>query len=199
MSFTQGCWVLRRRPRSQPRQQRYPVRAVSSVRRFYRGLLRDFIGNLPPQRLLKQKLQSLTDIVNSKIFQSYECREMLLHTAVSVLQELIERGEEEDACIELLSNILEVLYKAQKRAEEQSRQHSGGKGRHKEHGDSELVKVKKHIQLILDRLLHTVNRRVIVLDRENNLRFEDEILRKLDSEVEGGRGDEQYKQLFESM
>lgn len=36
-----------------------------------RGLLRDFIGNLPPQRLLKQKLQSLTDIVNSKIFQSY--------------------------------------------------------------------------------------------------------------------------------
>uniref|UniRef100_A0A8B9EF44 Dedicator of cytokinesis protein 2 n=1 Tax=Anser cygnoides TaxID=8845 RepID=A0A8B9EF44_ANSCY len=30
-------------------------------------------------------------------------------------------------------------------------------------------------------------------------RFEDEILRKLDSEVEGGRGDEQYKQLFESI
>lgn len=32
------------------------------------------------------------------------------------------------------------------------------------------VKVKKHIQLILERLLHTVNRRVIVLDRENTLR-----------------------------
>lgn len=32
------------------------------------------------------------------------------------------------------------------------------------------VKVKKHIQLILERLLHTVNRRVIVLDRENSLR-----------------------------
>lgn len=31
------------------------------------------------------------------------------------------------------------------------------------------------------------------------LQFEDEILRKLDSEVEGGRGDEQYKQLFQSM
>uniref|UniRef100_A0A8V5FZH6 Uncharacterized protein n=1 Tax=Melopsittacus undulatus TaxID=13146 RepID=A0A8V5FZH6_MELUD len=30
-------------------------------------------------------------------------------------------------------------------------------------------------------------------------RFEDEILRQLDSEVEGGRGDEQYKQLFESI
>ncbi|GAB0187844.1 dedicator of cytokinesis protein 2-like [Grus japonensis] len=109
-------------------------------------LSQDFVGNLPPQRLLKQKLQSLTDIVNSKIFQCYECRELLLQTAVPILQELIEKGEEEDACIELLSNILEVLYKAQK------------------------VKVKKHIQLILERLLHTVNRRVIILDRENTLR-----------------------------
>uniref|UniRef100_A0A8B9EI45 Dedicator of cytokinesis 2 n=1 Tax=Anser cygnoides TaxID=8845 RepID=A0A8B9EI45_ANSCY len=43
-----------------------------------------------------------------------ECREVLLRTAVPILQELIEKGEEEDACIELLSNILEVLYKAQK-------------------------------------------------------------------------------------
>uniref|UniRef100_A0A8C8E8N0 Dedicator of cytokinesis 2 n=1 Tax=Otus sunia TaxID=257818 RepID=A0A8C8E8N0_9STRI len=43
-----------------------------------------------------------------------ECRELLLQTVVPILQELIEKGEEEDACIELLSNILEVLYKAQK-------------------------------------------------------------------------------------
>lgn len=32
------------------------------------------------------------------------------------------------------------------------------------------VKVKKHVQLVLERLLHTVNRRVIVLERENSLR-----------------------------
>jgi len=44
---------------------------VKSSRLDGRALLRDFIGNLPPQRLLKQKLQSLTDIVNTKIFQSY--------------------------------------------------------------------------------------------------------------------------------
>ncbi|PKK17452.1 hypothetical protein A306_00000107, partial [Columba livia] len=110
------------------------------------ALLRDFIGNLPPQRLLKQKLQSLRDIVTSKVFQSYECRELLLQTVVPVLRELIERGEEEDACIELLSSILEVLYRAQK------------------------VQVKKHVQLILERLLHTVSRRLIVLERENVLR-----------------------------
>ncbi|EMP29834.1 Dedicator of cytokinesis protein 2 [Chelonia mydas] len=111
-------------------------------------LLRDFIGNLPPLQLLKQKLQSLTDIVNSKIFQSYECREMLLHTTIPILRELIEKGEEEEACIELLSNILEVLYKAQKR------------------------KVKGHVQMILEQLLRTVNRRVIVLDQEHDLRLQ---------------------------
>lgn len=32
------------------------------------------------------------------------------------------------------------------------------------------VQVKKHVQLILERLLHTVNRRLIVLERENALR-----------------------------
>uniref|UniRef100_A0A8C4V4C9 Dedicator of cytokinesis protein 2 n=1 Tax=Falco tinnunculus TaxID=100819 RepID=A0A8C4V4C9_FALTI len=80
-----------------------------------------------------------------------ECRELLLQMAVPILQELIEKGEEEGACIELLSNILEVLYKAQK------------------------VNTK-HIQLILERLLHTVNRRVIVLDRENTLRVSTTLL-----------------------
>uniref|UniRef100_A0A803XS31 Dedicator of cytokinesis 2 n=1 Tax=Meleagris gallopavo TaxID=9103 RepID=A0A803XS31_MELGA len=43
-----------------------------------------------------------------------ECRDLLLRMAVPVLQDLIGRGEEEDACVELLSTILEVLYTAQK-------------------------------------------------------------------------------------
>uniref|UniRef100_A0A803VZ75 Dedicator of cytokinesis 2 n=1 Tax=Ficedula albicollis TaxID=59894 RepID=A0A803VZ75_FICAL len=42
------------------------------------------------------------------------CRELVLQVALPVLQELIQAGEEEDACIELLSSILEVLYQAQK-------------------------------------------------------------------------------------
>lgn len=36
-----------------------------------RAVLRDFVGNLLPQRLLKQKLQSLTHIASSKAFQSH--------------------------------------------------------------------------------------------------------------------------------
>ncbi|XP_029814277.1 dedicator of cytokinesis protein 2 [Manacus vitellinus] len=127
------------------------------------AVLRDFVGNLPPQRLLKQKLQSLTHIASSRVFQSHECRELVLQAALPILQELIQAGEEEDACIELLSSILEVLYQAQKSAEEL-------RARDKDRGDVELVWVKKHIQVILERLLHTVTRRVIVLDRENPLR-----------------------------
>ncbi|NXL39073.1 DOCK2 protein, partial [Glaucidium brasilianum] len=88
-------------------------------------------------------------------------------TAVPILQELIEKGEEEDACIELLSNILEVLYKAQKPGPAGG---SAGRSGMTVTPLTSQVKVKKHIQLILDRLLHTVNRRVIVLDRENSLR-----------------------------
>ncbi|KAM3672590.1 dedicator of cytokinesis protein 2-like [Ammospiza maritima maritima] len=127
------------------------------------AVLRDFVGNLQPQRLLKQKLQCLTDIASSKAFQCHECRELVLQAALPILQELIQAGEEEDACIELLSSILEVLYQAQKSADNL-------RARHKDRGDAELAQVKKHIQVILERLLHTVNRRVIVLDRENPLR-----------------------------
>lgn len=122
-----------------------------------RAILRDFVGNLLPQRLLKQKLQSLTHIASTKAFRSHgergpggtaeltqsmgmspfasclawlhgwgrfpharaplsppECRELVLQAALPVLQELIQAGEEEEACIELLSSILEVLYQAQK-------------------------------------------------------------------------------------
>ncbi|KAM7021291.1 dedicator of cytokinesis protein 2-like [Passerculus sandwichensis] len=127
------------------------------------AVLRDFVGNLQPQRLLKQKLQCLTDIASSKAFQCHECRELVLQAALPILQELIQAGEEEDACIDLLSSILEVLYQAQKSAENL-------RARHKDRGDAELAQVKKHIQVVLERLLHTVNRRVIVLDRENPLR-----------------------------
>ncbi|NXL99356.1 DOCK2 protein, partial [Tyrannus savana] len=80
-----------------------------------------------------------------------------------ILRELIQAGEEEDACIELLSSILEVLYQAQKL----------GCAPQLGHALTPLplqVRVKKHIQVILERLLHTVSRRVIVLDRENPLR-----------------------------
>lgn len=51
-----------------------------------------------------------------------ECRELVLEVTLPILQELIQAGEEEDACIELLSSILEVLYQAQKVNQESARQ-----------------------------------------------------------------------------
>ncbi|NXD71584.1 DOCK2 protein, partial [Eolophus roseicapillus] len=83
--------------------------------------------------------------------------------AVPLLQDLVEKGEEEEACIELLSSILEVLYQAQKvnpvpPAPPFPLQ------------SSPSVQVKQHVRLVLERLLHPVTRRVIVLDRENTLR-----------------------------
>uniref|UniRef100_A0A8D0LA23 Dedicator of cytokinesis TPR repeats region domain-containing protein n=1 Tax=Sphenodon punctatus TaxID=8508 RepID=A0A8D0LA23_SPHPU len=133
-------------------------------------LLRDFIGNLPPGRLLRHKLQSLTDIVNSPVFQAHESREMLLQTAVPILQELIGKGEEEEASLDLLSNILEVLYKTQKKAEEPRVSAGRREKQHKEETSSELGKVKAHVKMILQWLLRTVNRRVIALGREHALR-----------------------------
>nr|XP_033811011.1 dedicator of cytokinesis protein 2-like [Geotrypetes seraphini] len=108
-------------------------------------LLRDFIGNLPPQRLLKHKLQSMTVIVNSELFLSNECRDVLIHLMTDILKELMEIGVEEEACVELLSNILEVIYRVEKK------------------------KSKEHVQIILEKLLRTVNRRVMILGREHEL------------------------------
>ncbi|XP_067836606.1 dedicator of cytokinesis protein 2-like isoform X2 [Heptranchias perlo] len=108
-------------------------------------LLHDFIMNLPPERLVKQKLQSMTAIVNTELFQREECRAVLLSIMTTTLKELIQRGEEVEASIELLSNILEVLY----------RQNVGN--------------TYRDIQDIMDKLLRTVNQMVITLGRDHSL------------------------------
>uniref|UniRef100_A0A663FID1 Dedicator of cytokinesis 2 n=1 Tax=Aquila chrysaetos chrysaetos TaxID=223781 RepID=A0A663FID1_AQUCH len=59
----------------------------------------------------------------------------------------------------------------------------------------ELELRKSTIPIFFDMMLSEPG----LLGDGNEASFEDEILRKLDSEVEGGRGDEQYKQLFESI
>ncbi|XP_072353782.1 dedicator of cytokinesis protein 2-like [Scyliorhinus torazame] len=109
------------------------------------NLLRSFIQNLPPDRLVKQKLQSMTAIVNTELFQKEECRAILLPIMTTTLNGLIQRRDEEEACVELLSNILEVLY----------RQNMGNPDR--------------DIQDIMDKLLRSVNQMVIGLGRDHSL------------------------------
>uniref|UniRef100_UPI00398F6CFE dedicator of cytokinesis protein 2-like isoform X2 n=1 Tax=Pristiophorus japonicus TaxID=55135 RepID=UPI00398F6CFE len=108
-------------------------------------LLHDFIMNLPPDRLVKQKLQSMTAIVNTELFQKTECRAILLSMMTTTMKELIQRGDEEEACVELLSNILEVLYQRN------------------------VGNTYQDIQDIMDKLLRTVNQMVIMLGRDHSL------------------------------
>ncbi|XP_069061938.1 dedicator of cytokinesis protein 2-like [Pleurodeles waltl] len=127
-------------------------------------LLRDFIGNLPPRRLLKQKLHSMIAIVDTKFFKIHECRDIILHLMLDIMKELMENGEEEEACVELLSHILEVLYKAEKGANDvpPSKENVAS-------AEMESAKAKEHVQIILGKLLRTVNRRVMILGSEHEL------------------------------
>uniref|UniRef100_A0A8C5ILH9 DOCK2 protein n=1 Tax=Junco hyemalis TaxID=40217 RepID=A0A8C5ILH9_JUNHY len=65
-----------------------------------------------------RKFQHFNTVLEAYIRQHFSAtlayKELVLQAALPILQELIQAGEEEDACIELLSSILEVLYQAQK-------------------------------------------------------------------------------------
>ncbi|KAJ3607904.1 hypothetical protein NHX12_024955, partial [Muraenolepis orangiensis] len=96
----------------------------------------DFILKVPQGRLVKQKLECLIDIVHN-------CREMLLPLMTEQLKQHLERQEELQACCQLLSHILEVLYR------------------------DDVGPTQWHIQIIMEKLLRTVNRTVISMGRDS--------------------------------
>ncbi|XP_042193007.1 dedicator of cytokinesis protein 1 isoform X3 [Callorhinchus milii] len=108
-------------------------------------LFTDFIHNVPPGKLVLQKLYCLIEIVHSDLFTHHDCREILLPLMTDQLKHHLERREELEACCQLLSNILEVLYKK-----------DGGP-------------TQRHVQIIMEKLLRTVNRTVISMGRNCDL------------------------------
>ncbi|XP_075699239.1 dedicator of cytokinesis protein 1 [Rhinoderma darwinii] len=108
-------------------------------------LFTDFIMNVPRDRLVRQKLYCLIEIVHSDLFSQLECREILLPMMTDQLKHHLERQEELEACCQLLSNILEVLYR------------------------KDVGPTQRHVQIIMEKLLRTVNRTVISMGRDSEL------------------------------
>uniref|UniRef100_A0A3Q3ILQ4 Dedicator of cytokinesis 1 n=1 Tax=Monopterus albus TaxID=43700 RepID=A0A3Q3ILQ4_MONAL len=106
-------------------------------------LFNEFILKVPLGRLVKQKLDCLIDIVHSDLFTHHDCREILLPLMTDQLKFHLEKQEEPKACCQLLSDILEVLYR------------------------KDVGPTQWHVQIIMEKLLRTVNRTVISMGRDS--------------------------------
>ncbi|XP_016142579.1 dedicator of cytokinesis protein 2-like [Sinocyclocheilus grahami] len=113
-------------------------------------LLYDFFICIPPDKLKKQKVASMTEIVGSKLFHRQDCRDILLPMmlrelsgALAVVGEGLQ--DEKRNSVELLNNILEVLSR------------------------NDVGDTFQHIQDIVSSLLRTINCTVITMGREHTL------------------------------
>lgn len=61
---------------------------------FLSSLLVEMVGNVPPSRLVKQKLITMKDIVHSQLFLNADCRAILLPSILARIKELLESAEE---------------------------------------------------------------------------------------------------------
>ncbi|XP_059148668.1 dedicator of cytokinesis protein 1-like isoform X3 [Physella acuta] len=73
-------------------------------------LLVQFIDNVPPERLTKQKMKCIDQIIQTDLFNLPACRQVLLPPFLQHTHFLMEHNEEMEECISILSHIMDRLW-----------------------------------------------------------------------------------------
>ncbi|XP_021375284.1 dedicator of cytokinesis protein 1-like isoform X4 [Mizuhopecten yessoensis] len=73
-------------------------------------LMVEFINNVPKERLTKQKLKCIDDLVYSVLFKSADCRAILLPMILKHTGPLLEDQEELEDCVNVLSNVMDQMH-----------------------------------------------------------------------------------------
>ncbi|KAG8178683.1 hypothetical protein JTE90_011611 [Oedothorax gibbosus] len=79
-------------------------------------ILVKLINNVPKDRLTKQKMMCVNDLVHSELFQIPECRLVLLPMICSQSKALLERNDEMELCVKIISDIMTSLYDREQRS-----------------------------------------------------------------------------------
>lgn len=70
------------------------LRILISFFLFASSLLMELIGSLPSNRLTKQKMMTIDDIIHSPLFLIPECRRVLLAQILHLVKQLLENSDE---------------------------------------------------------------------------------------------------------
>ncbi|XP_033633193.1 dedicator of cytokinesis protein 1-like isoform X1 [Asterias rubens] len=74
-------------------------------------LVKEFLVSLPPDRLVKQKMDCIKDIVRGELFRRRDCRAVLLPMTTMFLKKLLTKKEDMRQVSEVLSEILDTLWR----------------------------------------------------------------------------------------
>uniref|UniRef100_A0A0A9Z7E6 Dedicator of cytokinesis protein 1 n=1 Tax=Lygus hesperus TaxID=30085 RepID=A0A0A9Z7E6_LYGHE len=74
-------------------------------------MVTDIIDALPNNRLTKQKMMTLSDIIHSPLFKIVNCRRVLLPIILLHVKMLLEAKDEVELCVAILSDIMDLLFR----------------------------------------------------------------------------------------
>ncbi|ESO92727.1 hypothetical protein LOTGIDRAFT_232874 [Lottia gigantea] len=76
-------------------------------------LMVQFIANVPRDRLSRQKMKCINDLVHTDLFKRSDCRPVLITAIFQHTKTMMDRGVEVEECIDVLSDIMHCLYQPQ--------------------------------------------------------------------------------------